>query len=250
MWRSPSGAAEDRNFVASKVLKMVGKVAVALRDGRESQRRLPHPRGRRAARVAVALRGGRGSQLQAAVDADAHGCVAVALLGDRESQHHPRGGHYHRALRVAVALRGGRGSEPRLEPIVTATTAAWRPPSGAAEGRNVIVPEDMLKTPTVAVALRGGPGSQRRPGRRLRAHGERGGRPSGRPRIATPPPPDRAAARRRWRSPSAATEDRNATSPDLPQTLVNSATSAPPLPFSWSRNGAPGLRARHDFPPC
>ncbi|WP_331751463.1 single-stranded DNA-binding protein (plasmid) [Streptomyces globisporus] len=26
-------------------------------------------------------------------------------------------------------------------------------------------------------------------------------------------------------------------------------TRTPPLPFWWSRNGAPGLRARHDFPP-
>lgn len=25
---------------------------------------------------------------------------------------------------------------------------------------------------------------------------------------------------------------------------------APPLPFSWLRNGATGLRVRHDFPPC
>lgn len=27
-----------------------------------------------------------------------------------------------------------------------------------------------------------------------------------------------------------------------------STTAAPPLPFSWLRNGASGLRVRHDFP--
>lgn len=26
-------------------------------------------------------------------------------------------------------------------------------------------------------------------------------------------------------------------------------SNSPPLPFSWPRNGAPGLRARHGFPP-
>ncbi|MGW5421153.1 hypothetical protein [Streptomyces sp. NPDC003943] len=33
-------------------------------------------------------------------------------------------------------------------------------------------------------------------------------------------------------------------------TAVFPAVTPPPLPFSWIRNGASGLRFRHDFPPC
>lgn len=32
--------------------------------------------------------------------------------------------------------------------------------------------------------------------------------------------------------------------------IKTGAVGAPPLPFSWLRNGASGLRVRHDFPPC
>ncbi len=31
--------------------------------------------------------------------------------------------------------------------------------------------------------------------------------------------------------------------------LTNDIEAPPPLPFWWPRNGAAGLRARHDFPP-
>ncbi len=63
--------------------------------------------------------------------------------------------------------------------------------------------------PDVAVALRGGRGSQRRGGDQRDRRGPRGGRPPGRPRIATPATSPPRSASSAWRSPSRATEDRN-----------------------------------------
>ena len=35
----------------------------------------------------------------------------------------------------------------------------------------------------------------------------------------------------------------------MSQRDLAAAAAVPPLPFSWLRNGASGLRVRHDFPP-
>ena len=113
------------------------------------------------------------------------------------------------------------------------SAACWRPPFGAAEDRNIL--DEVLSQPDarLAAALRGGRGSQRltprtsatsrvlaaalrggrgsQPLHQLGLDGEvaAGGRPSGRPRIATPAPGCSPPRTPRWRPPFGAAEDRN-----------------------------------------
>ena len=88
-------------------------------------------------------------------------------------------------------LRGG-GRPPVRPRIATSavnasapSTRAWRSPSGATEDRNNLTDEASPLSQIVAVALRGDRGSQRRRPQLRRPPHQGGGRPPGRPRIAT-----------------------------------------------------------------
>ena len=120
-----------------------------------------------------------------------------------------RAARWRRLRTLAAALRGGRGSQPRECVRQALARAAWRPPFGAAEDRNDARERDG-QPPVLAAALRGGRGSQQRYTRRRRARETPGGRPSGRPRIATCR--SRTSSLRTcssWRPPFGAAEDRN-----------------------------------------
>ncbi|CQR65543.1 Hypothetical Protein sle_60870 [Streptomyces leeuwenhoekii] len=124
-----------------------------------------------------------------------------------------------------------RNVAPGRLPWVTVT---WRSSSGAAEDRNTSTVAPARSPPPLAVVLRGGRGSQPDPGGQDNRAGGAGGRPPGRPRIATvwtlrgcgrscaaggrPPgrpriatlrPRPRTAPTPSWRSSSGAAEDRN-----------------------------------------
>src|SRR5690606_21547955 len=91
--------------------------------------------------------------------------------------------------------------------------SGWRSPSGAAEDRNRPGRGLSGRPAVVAVALRGGRGSQRQSRHRWPPRGGGGGRPPGRPRIATTASNSRPAAQApTWRSPSGAAGQRNGVS--------------------------------------
>ncbi len=211
-WRSPSGAAEDRNSTAASTVttsfsrggRPPGRPRIATAPGSTS-RSAPGA-------VAVALRGGRGSQRlddrvlrrERGGGGRPPGRPRIATPGSA------RGTPRRRS--VAVALRGGRGSQlVRLAVLDQALdvwrslsgaaedrnaetvlhsggiTEGWRSPSGAAEDRNPYAAGRGPLRAEVAVALRGGRGSQhgRRRSHRRRGARWRGGPPPGRPRVAT-----------------------------------------------------------------
>ncbi len=142
--------------------------------------------------VAVAPRGDRGSQPRHRSHRERRGQrVAVAPRGDRGSQRRrslPEG----LCGLVAVAPRGDRGSQ-HLRPVLAGVAGRpWRSPPGATEDRNI--PAEFAEVDE--------------PG---------GGRPPGRPRIATWPPTTDQDLAGGWRSPPGATEDRNLCLGDEPR---------------------------------
>ncbi len=224
--------------------------------------------------VTVVLRGDRGSQPRQGRLRQDRDEVAVVLPGDRGSQRRgghrdssppscggrspgDRGSQLALAAggsligEVAVVLRGGRGSQPRLRRLVVCAgpgrpriATCHGPAAGSGQPVAVVLRGDRGSQPwcgpgspgsrSVAVALRGGRASQHHCLGAPLATGEGGGRPSGRPRIATTRAPlyspprghvavafqgDRESQPRhgqraagdveRWRSPTKATEDRN-----------------------------------------
>jgi len=135
--------------------------------------------------------------------------VALALRGERGSQ--PRA----RARRRRLACGGARPS--RRARIATRIRARprpggrrrWRSPFAASEDRNALADAGPADGEEVALALRGERGSQpvgiprvRQPHQvALALRGERGSQPRCHSRLAGPPV--------QWRSPFAASEDRN-----------------------------------------
>ncbi len=206
-WRSPSGAAEDRNRSSS----------VASRDVHRCGGRPP-------GRPRIATRWGWGGW-------------RVGCSGGRPPGR-PRIATPVRWWRSSSASGGGRPpGRPRIatsdQPATQPVTRGWRSPSGAAKDRNVLswapshaaspwrspsgAAEDRngmrraawAPGPHVAVALRGGRGSQRHGlgdggHRGIVAVALRGGRGSQQRRCGRRP-----GRGRRWRSPSGAAEDRN-----------------------------------------
>ena len=207
LWRSPSGATEDRNAASSSSSRADSDVAVTLRGDRGSQQHLLDERGVRGA-VAVALRGDRGSQRAGPRAVGERRRVAVTLRGDRGSQRRPRrpvphplqrGGRPPGRPRIATR----RPSPPLRRPCrwrspsgatedrnvvglaADLVDAVWRSPSGATEDRNAMCSRSWPASSGVAVALRGDRGSQPMDRRHSTGHSAGGGRPPGRPRIAT-----------------------------------------------------------------
>ena len=111
---------------------------------------------------------------------------------------------------MALAARGERGSQPDAAGQRGGTAAAWRSPLAASEDRNNMAAVASYQMTMVALAARGERGSQLV----IPAHGGRvvaagGARRSRRARIATRTGGSSRPARTRWRSPLAASEDRN-----------------------------------------
>ena len=122
----------------------------------------------------------------------------------------PRDRALPRSGRAAAAVRGGRGSQLYLPDVVAEDSWEQRPPSAAAEDRNLQRQKDADVLTHAAAAVRGGRGSQRERTAQIGAAVEaaaavRGGRGS-QPRAAAG---HRAGRARGQRPPSAAAEDRN-----------------------------------------
>ncbi len=240
--RSSSGATEDRNTVYAGFDclligpggRLPGRLRIATSGGAPPGRR-ERPGGRPPGRPRIATR--------PAWRTDVGRRLAVVLREDRGSQ--------RRVLRsvsrrrpLAVALRGDRGSQRTRAPVGLQDPRPWRSSSGTTEDRNTSSASTSAPGGILAVALRDDRGSQRPlaprarapvpaggrpPGRPRIASGpttqvsrrwrRRGGRPSGRPRIATCQAGERPCGRRTdgrgnaaggfWRSSSGTTEDRN-----------------------------------------
>ena len=209
LWRSPSGATEDRNDLAH----------VAARDAIEGGGRpLGRPRiATYTTHCSASIRYRRWRSPSGATE-DRNSSTPGGAGGIRAGGGRPLG-----RPRIATDAR------TRL----SGSTAEWRSPSGATEDRNYCGNETCKLEMDVAVALWGDRGSQRPVRGPSQRRGRRGGRPLGRPRIATewgrlrrplsggggrPLGRPRIATtalqsgrirRRRWRSPAGATEDRN-----------------------------------------
>lgn len=133
--------------------------------------------------------------------------VAVALRGT-EDRNTPSGLGKGRYAAVAVALRATEDRN-RVSPASKKQAGVVASPSGKTEDRNetrVVLSPSAI---SVAVALRSDRGSQLRLGRLQRDRRHRGGRPSGRPRIATVRWCAAGPVEDRWRSAFGAAEDCN-----------------------------------------
>ncbi|AIA06583.1 hypothetical protein DC74_6142 [Streptomyces noursei] len=86
---------------------------------------------------------------------------------------------------VAVVLRGGRGSQPPTRTRRQQRSREWRSSSGAAVDRNDVAAGREVDADAVAVVLRGGRGSQLTHASDVKQGHPSGGRPPGRPWIAT-----------------------------------------------------------------
>ncbi len=206
-WRSPSGVAEDRNGFTNPFVAQLwaggGRPPGRPRIATTSWRRTPRSR-------AVAVSSG------AAEDRNAKSFAQV-----------PRSLRSWRSLPGAAEDRNCDGGRSWTSGHVLAVAP------GATEDRNELLGRIGDLTGGLTVAPRGGRGSQRHAGahephrrdvvaalrgsriatlggRPRGGPGSAGGRPSGRPRIATPSTTPRCPRSRPWRSPSGAAEDRNA----------------------------------------
>ena len=181
--RPPSAAAEDRNEY--EVCPECGwdAAAAAVRGGRGSQH-FPHGLLPPIAWAAAAVRGGRGSQLREGRPA------APARTGSGRRPRRPR----IATRRVGDAAQAGPGSgrRPRRPRIATSwrprvrSWSRWqRPPSAAAEDRNLSTGLPTGGSSPAAAAVRGGRGSQHHVVPRVEASHPGSGRRPRRPRIAT-----------------------------------------------------------------
>jgi hypothetical protein len=229
VWRTPSGVTEGRNSACCITELSSPSVAAALRGGRGSQPRLhlstPGARGgwrspsgaaedrnpehTLAAYEAVMWRSPSGAA-EDRNDGPAHRSRygATWRSGGRGSQRHGHRADQLRRVLVAVAFRGAEDRNPGCtSPRRERAAGGGRPPG---RPRIATTPRTgrCRRCGGVAVALRGGRGSQRAQHRGGARDADGGGRPPGRPRIAT----RRSWVRRAvvtWRPPSGATEDRN-----------------------------------------
>ena len=181
-WRSPSGAAEDRNCGVCRQ----GKYCCLWRS----------PSGAAEDRNLVAVEIGAGSTHWRSPSGAAED--RNPATGSRTSPNSPwrspsgaaeDRNQYLGAEAGAVGVGGRPPGRPRIaterRPANHLAAAVWRSPSGAAEDRNLFYTQVCRPQLRLAVALRGGRGSQpARPGP-VHEPGPLGGRPPGRPRIAT-----------------------------------------------------------------
>ncbi|SUP60787.1 Uncharacterised protein [Streptomyces griseus] len=208
-WRSPSGATEDRNLSYSGASQEAaagggrppGRPRIATAACCSSSTPYPPwrlPSGatedRNWLNTCPSAPGGRGWRSPSGATEDRNdqlGCTHVQVRewrspsGATEDRNRPSG------LLVPGGACGGRPpGRPRIatRPWSNRSTPVtwWRSPSGGTEDRNS--PDDRWgrRSAVVAVALRGGRGSQPILGMGGFAGLECGGRPPGRPRIATP----------------------------------------------------------------
>ena len=183
IWRPPFGAAEDRNLTILLTGTPRSELAAALRGGRGSQPPLLlglHPRGQ----LAAALRGGRGSQPQLL---QVPGAERAA--GGRPSGRPRIATRWPRSQGSATYPGGRPSGRPRIATAAQARSANRAPLAAALRGgrgsqrARTLLPGSRDR---LAAALRGGRGSQLSSWSPGPPAPPAGGRPSGRPRIATP----------------------------------------------------------------